>query len=162
MNSLHSSSLLVRDLRSHVWQEAARKHNSACEANNLPAEILSTIFELVQGDQSFLTAIPGFWYPRPSWDAIGQVHSMRWLQVTAVCRRWRQVAISNPLLWNTIALRCPFGGPAEPEYELSWFHRAADALLDVHIWDYFSIHPRLLEAITSRSGQLRRLDIHRA
>ena len=87
---------------------------------------------------------------------------MLWLQVTAVCRRWRQVAISNPLLWNTIALKCVIEEPAEPEFELLWFQRAAGALLDVHIWDYSRIHPRLLEAITLRAGQLRRLDIHRA
>ncbi|KAI0045683.1 hypothetical protein FA95DRAFT_94404 [Auriscalpium vulgare] len=68
-----------------------QQHNSRLTAACLLPEILAIIFSYVS--RSFLK--------KRVWDDEFAV-DLRWLAVTHVCQRWRQVAIECPLLWTEI------------------------------------------------------------
>lgn len=63
-------------------------------AANLPPEILSTIFKMVQQDAN----------REDLRDAVGPDSRSftKWTRVLRVCRHWRDVGFSAPLLWTTI------------------------------------------------------------
>ena len=82
--------------------------------NDLPPEILTDIFQYI------------------IWVSEGPVQSANWhLWLTWVCRHWRQVALSDPTLWNAIWFR------DIPNFErsLAYLERSADAPLDIRIND---------------------------
>ena len=62
------------------------RRNNFSLVGRLPAEILSRIFSFHANNLSNAKNL-----------------NMRWITVTRVCRRWRQVALSDPNLWRTIA-----------------------------------------------------------
>ncbi|KDQ49491.1 hypothetical protein JAAARDRAFT_42800 [Jaapia argillacea MUCL 33604] len=79
----------------------------------LPNEILSEIFwHLVKE----LSTDPG----------------RRWLAITSVCHRWRDIALSSPELWSTIYIIPHSLAPLSP-----WFERAKSTLLDVALGGSF-------------------------
>ncbi|KAI0742627.1 hypothetical protein C8Q80DRAFT_1189749 [Daedaleopsis nitida] len=59
---------------------------------DLPPEILSCIFQIVQD----ITGWTG------SWEDDAKM-STSWIRLSWVCRHWRQVAVTTPLLWNRIS-----------------------------------------------------------
>ena len=67
--------------------------------------------------------------------------------------------MGNPLFWNRIVFKDSGGALPKPEYQLLWFQRANTAPLDVRIWEFDSLHGRVLGELASRCAQLRRLDI---
>ena len=82
--------------------------------NDLPPEILIEIFHYI------------------TWVADGPVDATNWhLWLTWVCRHWRQVALSEPTLWNIIWFR------DIPNFErsLAYLERTADAPVDIRIND---------------------------
>jgi hypothetical protein len=82
--------------------------------NDLPPEILTDIFHYI------------------IWVSEGPVQSANWhLWLTWVCRYWRQIALSDPTLWNAIWFR------DIPNFErsLAYLERSADAPLDIRIND---------------------------
>jgi F-box-like len=82
--------------------------------NDLPPEILANIFHYI------------------IWVSEGPVQSANWrLWLTWVCRHWRQIALSDPTLWNAIWFR------DIPNFErsLAYLERTADAPLDIRIND---------------------------
>ena len=82
--------------------------------NDLPPEILANIFHYI------------------IWVSEGPIQSANWrLWLTWVCRHWRQVALSDPTLWNAIWFR------DIPDFErsLAYLERSADAPLDIRIND---------------------------
>ena len=82
--------------------------------NDLPPEILANIFHYI------------------IWVSEGPVQSANWrLWLTWVCRHWRQIALSDPTLWNAIWFR------DIPNFErsLAYLERSADAPLDIRIND---------------------------
>lgn len=82
--------------------------------NHLPPEVLSNIFRYV------------------IWSAEGPDRGVRWrLWVTWVCRHWREIALSDPVLWNAIW----FKDLPNFERSLAWLERSADAPLDIRIND---------------------------
>ncbi|KAI0068096.1 hypothetical protein BV25DRAFT_1818464 [Artomyces pyxidatus] len=78
--------------------------------NDLPTEILSNILRYV------------VWSTKDASES-----TLRRLQVTWVCHHWREMAIADQTLWNTIWFR------DLPPYERSFnfFHRAGTAALDI-------------------------------
>ncbi|KAI0045208.1 hypothetical protein FA95DRAFT_1521734 [Auriscalpium vulgare] len=80
--------------------------------NRMPVEILSNIFRFVV------------------WSSVeaNQTNLLR-LRMTWVCRHWRQVAIADQTLWNTIWFRdsAPF------DRSLTFFDRAGTATIDLRI-----------------------------
>ncbi|KAF8641055.1 hypothetical protein AX17_000699 [Amanita inopinata Kibby_2008] len=80
--------------------------------NDLPAEVLIDIFRYVV------------------WSSPGPEAGIKWrLRLTWVCRRWRELAITDATIWNAIWFRDP-----PPFYRsFEWFRRAQDAALDVRI-----------------------------
>ncbi|EKM51280.1 uncharacterized protein PHACADRAFT_177934 [Phanerochaete carnosa HHB-10118-sp] len=84
--------------------ETARR---AATATSLPPELLSRIFEQhIQlckeswGQKTFSERLP------PS--CIPTVGPYSWIRATHVCRYWRDVALTNPLLWSDIVLTCNY------------------------------------------------------
>ncbi|KAF9559439.1 hypothetical protein CPC08DRAFT_523618 [Agrocybe pediades] len=69
--------------------------NSTNPTNQLPPELLSRIFSLLQGYR-------GHQFPPPMKDEMLGFNS--WLSVTKVCHYWRSCALSDPLLWTRAVL----------------------------------------------------------
>jgi hypothetical protein len=79
--------------------------------NDLPPEVLTVIFRYVLWSTPYLNT--------------------RWrLWVTWVCRHWREIAVSDPILWNAISFENP-----NFERSFAWFERSADSSLDIRIID---------------------------
>lgn len=82
--------------------------------NDLPAKILNDIFHFVV------------------WASVDQNQCVNWhLWLTWVCRHWRELALSDPTLWNAIWFK------DVPNFERSfaYFERSANAPLDIRIDD---------------------------
>ncbi|KAH9928450.1 uncharacterized protein BXZ73DRAFT_22626, partial [Epithele typhae] len=85
--------------------------------HTIPAEILAVIFQD--------TAI---WPPRIEEDyLIGYPRMVNRLQLCAVCRRWRTVALSTASLWSTIDWSCQNSAVKE-----LFLHRSQSAPLCIH------------------------------
>jgi len=69
-----------------ISQQLKSRHNALVPISRLPPEALVEIFSLL---------------PFPSDDS-KYVPSLKWICVTHVCSRWREVALSSPYLWNHI------------------------------------------------------------
>ena len=89
----------------------------AFQVNHLPTEILQYIFRLVV-------------LPR---DHRAVIDTSR-LRLTWVCQRWRDIAVSYPLLWNIIYFR----GANDSTWKKSMYlvlHRSGQAPLEIHVAD---------------------------
>ncbi|KAJ3526209.1 hypothetical protein NMY22_g10257 [Coprinellus aureogranulatus] len=80
----------ARQLRREI-EVLERCHNSLSLPNQLPAEILSSIFLLV------------LYHHREKVLYHGENEGARWIRVTHVCRHWRQVALGCPTLWAELS-----------------------------------------------------------
>lgn len=67
--------------------------NDLLPVARIPPELLSEIFLCFRDSST-----------RPSRE---YVQKMSWISITHVCARWRNVALADPRLWNTINLRFP-------------------------------------------------------
>ncbi|KAI0047186.1 hypothetical protein FA95DRAFT_1470799, partial [Auriscalpium vulgare] len=66
------------------------KRNTLIPICRLPPEVLALVF----------TYLTGF-----AWDSVnGYPYHIRWIVVTHICRRWREVAIQHAGLWTNINL----------------------------------------------------------
>ncbi|KAI0787500.1 hypothetical protein C8Q74DRAFT_1252080 [Fomes fomentarius] len=83
----------------------------------LPNETLVSIFQILQ-------ELTGWRSPY----GIVNRYIPNWIRVTWVCRHWRKVALSSPILWNFIVDQRLSDGP---EWVPTFLERAAGALLDV-------------------------------
>jgi hypothetical protein len=80
--------------------------------NDLPPNILTDIFQYI------------------IWSSMGQNQRVNWhLWLTWVCRHWREVAFSDPMLWNAIW----FYDAPKFERSFAYFERSAGAPLDIRI-----------------------------
>ncbi|KAI0046005.1 hypothetical protein FA95DRAFT_1560602 [Auriscalpium vulgare] len=69
------------------------QHNSRLPAIRLPPEVLTIIF-------TYLSS--AFEAGSHVWEDDDSPVDLRWLAITHVCRRWRQIALEYPLLWTYI------------------------------------------------------------
>ncbi len=85
---------------------------------NLPRELLREIFHLA------LAYIPGDW-----------LHNLylSCSRLTCVCRRWRDIAISDPMLWTTVVLEEPSFKLPTPSFLRLYIDRSGDLPLSVHL-----------------------------
>jgi hypothetical protein len=72
-----------------------------------------------------------------------------WIKVTHVCRKWREVALSDAVLWSQIT-------PAQPSWALEMLSRSGQAPLSFTA-DYFDLSPRGYEAARAVIQQLSRI-----
>lgn len=86
------------DLR-HVMRELATRRNNLSPMSRLPAELLSKIFDFLVLDASV------------HYFAKNCVKSFDWIQVTHVCRHWRQVALNHTSFWGNIICTIPSWTP---------------------------------------------------
>ena len=109
---------------------ALTEHNLKVPINGLPNDVLWTTFEELAGVRtSDLT--------NPEDNAYG-VTSNKWLRALLVCKHWRDVALADPFLWNTIKCDpCRDRAHRLPgdQYILEWLARARGAPLDIYIRD---------------------------
>lgn len=117
---------------------------AACRA---PAEILMDIFIQYQADHRRRQQAD-FWLENPP------VH-LEWNKLGAVCRRWREVFVSSPLLWTEIF-------PSSLLWTDLCINRSAQALLQVTNphwhqarWDTFDrTYRRVMQLASNRIGTL--------
>ncbi|KAI0284068.1 hypothetical protein BC826DRAFT_171019 [Russula brevipes] len=99
--------LLTRALLTH--------RNTLAPASVLPPEVLARIFHLVALAES----------------SPPEMGSLRWINVTHVCRHWRQVALDDSSLWARISGR---------SVNTTWFSetlaRARNALLEIDLFEH--------------------------
>ena len=69
-----------------VAQELKYRHNSLAPISRLPHETLAEIFSLLS-------------FPADEYECVPY---MKWICVTHVCHRWREIALCFPYLWNHI------------------------------------------------------------
>ncbi|KAJ6594358.1 hypothetical protein B0H19DRAFT_1095147 [Mycena capillaripes] len=144
----------VDDQIAHI-QLALRKYVARrCPASRLPVELWDIIFE---------ECVPET--PEPS---LVQAP----LSVSQVCRRWRNIALSNPVLWSTLAItttcRHTEGSRAlEALQNITqlWLHRSGARLLSVFVAQTEEITSTgpislLFEAVLAHAMRLRRLEVH--
>ena len=130
------------------------EQNLSAPINRLPQVVLWKIFEELAGIRtSELT--------RPEDNAYG-VASNKWMRIQRVCKHWRQIALADPFLWNTI--KCdPIRDKAHcvpgDQYILEWLSRARDAPLDIYIRDMERLSEGVLQQLSARSANLRSLRV---
>ncbi|TFY81358.1 hypothetical protein EWM64_g2653 [Hericium alpestre] len=95
----------ARELRSH--------RNSLQHISRLPTEVLQLVFTRL---------VPTVFHKQSEAKSIVQ-----WIQITAVCSHWRQVAISFPLLWHHIT------EDLTQEWALAFMERSAPGLFDIAV-----------------------------
>ncbi|RDX40725.1 hypothetical protein OH76DRAFT_1412767 [Lentinus brumalis] len=93
--------------------------NASLPVNNLPPEILVSIFTLVQLVYGWRPARAPFRKARP-----------QWLRITWVCQYWRRIALGTPTLWSIVD---DTGGWRDPSWLPVFLERAGDVPLDVTI-----------------------------
>ena len=140
-----------------LFAQAARRQNSVVAINSLPPETLSYIFELVQEALS----LPPVSLASRAWQRDAVCGRNKWVNLTAVCQHWREVALANPLLWNTIAIKYTPSRPSHTEAQLLWLQRAKSLPLDIYIGE---CGPNPLPNVVLReagfhSSHLRRLEL---
>ena len=145
--------MLVERCRIRVWSEAGTQHNLQAAINSLPPETFFRIFELIQGDNSWPIAPPGFVFRR-HFPALPPRRN-QWIAVTAVCRRWRKIALGDPFLWNTLCIE----KTADAQYYLEWIGRSACVPLNLLIHDYEYAQGLFAEKFSEWCPRLRRLEI---
>ncbi|VDC03475.1 unnamed protein product [Peniophora sp. CBMAI 1063] len=95
--------------------------------HQLPAELLLSIFEYASLDDQSTGQIPTSNYP--GWTAVTRSDPSTSTNISQVCRRWRHLSLSDPMLWN----RVPRSHESVTNTYLS---RCSSALLDVMIDPY--------------------------
>ncbi|KAJ7761108.1 hypothetical protein B0H16DRAFT_1884529 [Mycena metata] len=124
-----------------------------CPASRLPIELWDLIFEECVGDAQEMSLVNA-----P-------------LNVSQVCRRWRNISLSNPGLWSALAVT-PTRHHAEDDYALEalhrvvqlWLRRAVARPLSVSLAQSDSVGSEgplllLLDAVLLHAPHLRHLDI---
>ncbi|KAI6008106.1 hypothetical protein F5J12DRAFT_826658 [Pisolithus orientalis] len=128
----------IRSLQSRV----AQIKNDAVPISRLPSDVLEIIFD---ESRRVLFRWTGFRRPLPIE-----------VQLSHVCRRWRQVALNTPSLWNTLRIPILHRESAIRTY----LHRCNQCPLSVHLGPQLSDR-RMMDVITSelmpRIGQFREL-----
>jgi hypothetical protein len=76
------------------------RRNDFSLIGRLPPEILSHIFSFHIINQPIPTK--PIYNPDGPFPSSYILHRLGWIAVTHVCRRWRQVALSDPNLWSTV------------------------------------------------------------
>ena len=111
------------------------------------------IFKTVQGDCSCSLVAPGSFcncdQHKRDWS--------HWIQVTAVCQRWREIALDDPSLWNTILIE-----RASTRRVLRCLRLSRGAPLDIVISNYDHVPNVIQKELESRCAQLRQLHIKNA
>ncbi|KAJ6494968.1 hypothetical protein DFH09DRAFT_1449745 [Mycena vulgaris] len=125
-----------------------------CPARRLPIELWDIIFEHCVPHSSELTLV----------DAP--------VNVSQVCRRWRNIALTNPALWSAFAItttrrHTERGHALEALHRVLqlWLHRAGPRLLSVSLAQSDSVRAPgpislLLDAVLAHAAHLRSLDLH--
>ena len=80
-----------------ILREARSIQNRTSPVGKLPSELLSVVFRMIQDDLLIEMDIPRDLNE-------DSVRYFQWTRVIRVCRRWRTVAISSAVLWNTIMI----------------------------------------------------------
>jgi hypothetical protein len=111
------------DKRCNLRSEQNRVHDTF--VHRLPVELKNKIFELL---------LPS----RNEWGAIGAGRSVIMpLYLTSICRAWRDIAWSNPLLWSTIQIGIGKKGsksdPSRSNFIQEWILRSRTMPLTLHI-----------------------------
>lgn len=120
----------------------AHINNETLPIARLPSDVLAIIFE---ESRYLITQWPGPRRPLPIE-----------VQLSHVCSRWRQIALSTPSLWTTIRVPILHKDIAVRTY----FQRCKQCLLDIHIGPLFSdkqIMDLLLSLLIPRISQFREL-----
>ena len=81
-----------------------------------------------------------------------------WIQITHVCRFWRETALRNPFFWSVVIDEGPTSD-AKVERLLAVLTRARSTPLDVHIGDLDTISSTVLDMLGARCSTLRRLHV---
>ncbi|KIM35545.1 hypothetical protein M413DRAFT_32410 [Hebeloma cylindrosporum] len=84
----------IRRVR-EILQLLEERRNTAVPINRLPTEILTSIFESLQDHHKFDDL-----FPAATEYELSMSHS--WQVVTRICRHWRSVALSTPVLWKNL------------------------------------------------------------
>ncbi|TBU36305.1 hypothetical protein BD309DRAFT_1085207 [Dichomitus squalens] len=107
----------VSGRRSHT--HAGSEGKKPVTVNDLPAEVLAYISEIVQMKH---------WQDgSPAWG------SYRWTYVSWVCRYWRWIALASPALWTTIWIDTGDRSRCNLAWVAASIERAAGAPLDVSV-----------------------------
>jgi hypothetical protein len=122
--------------------------------NHLPIETLGDIF--------FLCIVPR--WPTAFCEFDHPVEPKRYqapLSVSQVCRHWREIALSVPLLWCSLA--GPHGAALHPEFTKLWLARSRNFLLSLYLSPPFSHETRLPEnyAHISKTFDILSNEMHR-
>ncbi len=75
--------------------------NARVSVNTLPNELVMDVFKHVLSDVDSCTTILF------KFDKSTRVQTLPLLRLTHVCRRWRRVALANPILWQRIDCHDP-------------------------------------------------------
>src|SRR5712691_184935 len=114
------------------------RRNALVPISLLPPEILAWIFHLLVHDE---------------WPLSG-LRNLGWIEVTHVCRHWRQVALDNSSLWARIWCL-----PANPKWISEILARAKNAPLDIELND-ISLNPEAFLMIPPHISHTRQLRLH--
>ena len=87
--------------------------------NDLPADVLTYIFEIVQQQH----------YQQPSQEE----GAYAWTYISWVCQNWRWIALSSPGLWTTISIDTGRRSQCNLAWIAASLERAAGALLQVTV-----------------------------
>ncbi|KAF7789643.1 hypothetical protein EIP86_000589 [Pleurotus ostreatoroseus] len=108
-----------------------RALNAHARINQLPEDVLRAIFQWLC-PPSFGVFLPdAFGNERMASATTHQQALRRWVRLTSVCRLWRDVALSSPTMWNTIAVGPDATPNAAVEMQLRYSARAP---IDFHVW----------------------------
>ena len=151
--TLDESRMLAADVRHRVRLYASFQPSSRVHIHHLPPEIMSRIFELVQGGS--------LWPVTPAkltfgWQPPKSRHARNaWMTVTAVCRQWNAIAREDPFLWNTLCIR----ETDHPQYYVNWIQRTGEVPLDILVDDFHFAQRVFGTEFPSWCARLRRLEI---
>ena len=148
-NMFKRASIQLLSLHDQIYANMAMHQNEIVSVNRLPPEILSEIF------LDLAESLASREYRRERLSAVRN----EWLRVTRVCRRWREVAVGQPLLWNVLDYNTGNARRQTHEAALNrqWLRRAGCAPLDICIGGTNLIDEETLAELAARCGQIRRL-----
>ncbi|KIM35585.1 hypothetical protein M413DRAFT_32437 [Hebeloma cylindrosporum] len=100
---LHELQECIRKTRA-ILQLLEERRNTSVPINRLPTELLTSIFESLQDHHQFDDL-----FPAAAESDLDNSHS--WLVVTQICRHWRTIALSTPILWKNLYTRTIYASP---------------------------------------------------
>ncbi|KAI0367066.1 hypothetical protein BV20DRAFT_580493 [Pilatotrama ljubarskyi] len=121
--------------------KAPEHWNFQAPINRIPPELLVSIFQWVQ-----------WLYGWPHYSSFSRPRD--WLQLTWVCRYWRSVALSTPILWASI-VHCR-QATSQEDWLYAFLERASGAMLDVRI-DFWEYSEPTLRSIMVHANNIQRL-----